>query len=289
MAVAYATSTLDVSLNSVGVTNMTLPSGSAVGDIVFVFSSFYGNSSEEYDFTGLTMMDVKVSFDSGSNRFAYSGYKVLDSTDISNGYLVASSSDGFSSVGRAHLIRVTGGSTVGLVHDDSVDTDSDTSKVFGNTVTPAGADSLILFYVAAGMNGSISAQAITTDNPSWTELSDSAFNSGANYVTHAIAYASRTAVTATGDSSCTLSTNSRAFGVIVAIQPQLDVTVTGSTGSAVLNGNSGTVTGSANVTGSTGSIVLNGNTGTLNTPDPDWFNDDKSAPTPSEFANTPKS
>ena len=226
MAVAYASSTLNISLNSTGDTDMTLPSGSAAGDVVFVFASWYGNASETYEFnTNFSMIISNEGF-GGSNRKHSVGYRTLDSTDISNGYIRVNSGAGFSSTGRAHLVRVTGGDATTIVADYAYDADDDTSKTFANTITPPNPDCLLLFYIAAAANVTMSSQAITTSNPSWTELHDASYNDGANYNSESISYATRTQTTATGDSSATLSGNATAGGTIIAIQPVISASTT---------------------------------------------------------------
>lgn len=81
------------------------------------------------------------------------------------------------------------------------------SLTFSDSVTPSSSNSLILFPIFSA-NGSsanpasISSQAITTDNPTWTEILD--YNQGADDYVLNISYANRIATTSTGNSNATL-------------------------------------------------------------------------------------
>lgn len=87
---------------------------------------------------------------------------------------------------------------------------STTSLTFTDTVTPTNGYHLILFPIitVSSSSNSLSAQAITTSNPTWTELSD---NYSSN-LTMNLVYSTRPESTPTGDSSATASVTCTSWG-----------------------------------------------------------------------------
>lgn len=265
--------------------NVTLPTGSQNGDQLFVTYVYYGNASSgntvaaSSNAGSMTVQVPEYNYGGSSRRFFGVFSCVLNATDISNGTISVAASDSYSYSGKFILTSFRG-VTASLLNDTSVAASSGSSPSFTNTITPLSDSQVLLMIAFTDGNFTGSAYAITTTNPTWTEIIDESKNDGSgNYVSYHIAYSStRDVVSATGNSSMSLSGSSTtAAAVIISMANSVDVTVTGSTGLMTFVGNSGDVTGSAAVTGSTGVITLVGNAGTFSSPTPDWTNVDKSS------------
>jgi len=131
------------------------------------------------------------------------------------------------------IVRLTGDfhSTPFAVYgqDDEVST---VSPTYTTTVTPNNANSLLLYFVGAtvstGIMGgtSVSNYAVTTSNPSWTEAFDVTTNIGSNGdIQCSMAYATRPQITATGNSTATISGARSSSAVIVVCRPKILVTI----------------------------------------------------------------
>lgn len=261
---------------------ITKPTGLAAGNLLIAHLSAVRTGTPNADgwdtpsgWTSLISTSSSVNSNSSSGMTVF--YKIADSSDAaaSNFSFVKNGNNSTRVIGS--LYRISGGSTV---TGNSAIANANATPTFTNTVTPS-ADSLLLFLTTVSepspVSGSVSGYAITTSNPSWTEVYDSV-SVVTNGGLHAGAYASRPEATATGDSTCTyVTTYQNSIGAIVAIAPQIDVTVTGSTGNLTLTGNAGSVTGSATITGATGVLTLTGNAGTHSSPTPAWDTQDKSS------------
>lgn len=231
MAVAYES----VSTTSWGTVTdgnsltITKPTGLAVGDTLVAHLSAVRTGAPNADgwatpsgWTLLLNTDSSGNLNSSAGMYVF--YKVADSADVaaSNFSFVKSGNNSTRVIGS--LYRISGASAVtGTI----ATTDSDSTPTFTNTITPS-ANSLLLFLTTVSepspVSGSVSGYAITTDNPSWTEVYDST-----SLVTdgglHGGAYASRSQATATGDSSCTYVTIfQNSIGAIVALAPIVSVT-----------------------------------------------------------------
>lgn len=280
MAVAYES----VQTSNSGTTDVTVtkPVSLAVGDFMVAHlasSNASGADLSAHTASGWTQIATDQSQSGTASHRATALYKVATSGDVSaSDFTFTCDADSESSTGA--IYRFTGVGDVSGAADD--DPSTGTSHTFTNTVTPTFANSVMVFLASCVNNGGTtwSDYAITTNNPTWTERYDIT-NTGAasdGDTTMAGATASRPETSATGDSSATSGGSvSDSVGILVVLYPQVNVSVTGSTGLLVLNGNAGTVNGSANITGSTGILTLTGNAGTFSSPTPDWRNTDKSS------------
>lgn len=104
---------------------------------------------------------------------------------------------------------------------------------YANTITPTRAASLLLMFTGAGSGGlnvlGISGYAITTNNPSWTELYQLDYNDSSSTCALGIAMAIRTAITATGNSSTVIAGPGNPYGssnIILSIKRTTNYTVT---------------------------------------------------------------
>lgn len=280
MAVAIASSTLNINIASTTTTNCTLPSGSSVGDLVILLYSFFGNANESLEPSGSEAMNVLQIYTNwvGTTRKFGLMYKELNSTDISNGYVQVNSNGTFSGTIRGHLLRITGGVSTSLI--DTWNTGSGgTSPTFNNTATPLTADSLLIMYGLSDANTSISGYGITTSNPSWTELVDTAYQDGSsNYITHSIAYANRPEVTATGDSTFTVGSGSCACALIV-VQAKADASISPSVMTLTAEIQAPVVSAGANVSTSVIDATVSVVAPTITTPAPKYLNTDKNSST----------
>lgn len=224
MAVAYQSHNNDGP--TAGDRTVTKPTGLAVGDMMIGIAN--SENEETIGFpSGFTTLATQDGNTGGGNGGTLKvGYKIADASDV------AASNFTFTGVGNvmaAAIVRVTGAST-----DIQAASDSDSGVTATPTltmgVTPSQPSSLLLFILHASSNSNAartaSAYAVTTDNPSWTEIVDINTTSG-NDLLLAVAYASRTETTATGDATVTLSgTSGGIAGVLLSIAPVTDVGLT---------------------------------------------------------------
>ena len=99
---------------------------------------------------------------------------------------------------------------------------STNTPTFTTGVTPSVANSYLIFVYFSSYTHTVSSYAITTNNPSWTEITD--INEAGPDMTMALAYASRPETTATGNFTCTTSTtHDDHFGRLIVLSPRTDV------------------------------------------------------------------
>lgn len=287
MAVAYE------SVATATSTTIPKPTGLAVGDYMVAHlsgSHDAGQAIDNYTKTGWTLITGSLAQSGSNTNRGTALYKIADSSDVAaSNFVFTADADANTTAGAIYRFSGVGA----LSGTADADITSTTSHTFTNTLTPTFENSLMLFLASCANGGgtSFSTYAITTDNPTWTERVDTSNTAGTtdDDTTIAGATASRPEVTATGNATVTsadavTSTN----GLLIALYPQLDASVSGSVGSLTLNGNVGSVVGSASVSGSVGSLTLNGNVGTPTQLEADWKTLDKSETNPTT-TNTPKS
>ena len=183
---------------------ITKPTGLAVGDLLVAV--IFNSSSTACDTpSGWTVIRKT----NGTTRNIDTFYIVATSTETaaSNFTFVATGSG--SSRMSGGLLRISGfaaSTPVATSNGDATGITNDSTPSYPITVTPSYAESLLIFanftFSASGNDVSTSAQAITTSNPSWTEAFDLF---GGFIIGGAVAYATRTEITATGNATCTLS------------------------------------------------------------------------------------
>lgn len=220
------------SLSSGGTLTITKPTGLAENNILVAHLSAVKTGGSNADWntpSGWTsLLNQNEAGNSNSEARLTVFYKIADSSDVaaSNFSFVTNSNAAYCA---GALYRISNPSSVIGAIDSEIDT---TTPTFTNTITPR-ANSLILFLTTAAdagdTTGSVSSYAITTDNPTWTEAYDFVGSEGVANGTNrqgimAGAYASRSASTATGNSTVTFVNYSQNLvGAVVAIEPPLNV------------------------------------------------------------------
>lgn len=228
MAVTVESSSLGTFASGTS-TVVTKPTGLAVGDLM-IGQYTYRNTSASHT---LPSGFVSVQSVQTNNSWQVVAYKVATASDVSASNFTFTTSGTYMQ--NAGLIRISGysqGTIIGQSNSQGNVT-SATNPTFTNTITPI-TESLIMMLVATSATGSTltspSVYAIATDNPTWTELWDNVNTSGSNPTGLAVAYANRTATTATGNSSVTASyAGGSTYGwscVLLAIPISKDVSVT---------------------------------------------------------------
>jgi len=246
MAVAYESKTgVTLSLNATPQT-ITLPSGTAEGELLIVHWTQNGasGSTTVFQVSGGTSLVTAVMYHN-SDGYHSSGaiYKYATSTDISNGYISVNGSDSFSITARINVYRISGEVASLTATGDFVVGDSTPS--YNVTQTPLIDNSLLLIMAACSQSSTEpngSAYAIATDNPTWTEATDERIeNMGGSGDDPSIfmAYATRTEQTATGDASMAME-GSRSFGILVCVNPASPASPSAGVGDVVVQGQTST-------------------------------------------------
>lgn len=205
----------------------------------------------------------------------YSYYKIASSEGASYTWT-------FSSTGNNYgvIMRVDGHASSGFLTDFAVATGSGTTLTFANNVDPV-ANSLLIFAVGHSQNdgnsNTISTYAITTSNPSWTELydmNDTTVDSGGL----SVAYATRLEATNTGNYTAASSgADTLAVGILIAVQPPVSVTASPSVITSALSVQDPTVSAGATISPSVVDITTSVIAPTVSFPTPDWTNQSKSS------------
>lgn len=275
------------------------PTGLAVGDLMVVFlghgdrNGTIGSPTWSGDVTWLDLSGVSGfsnaysnSSDDG-NRTSHGGaaYKIADSADVAKTNFVFTHSSTASTI-RANggiIFRIDGheaSSPVGAslsaqkVEDDTPD--------FATGITPTESSLLFMFNVLSlDQNATVqtmSGYAITTSNPSWTEN----FESLSAETGMSTASATRPETTSTGAWNYSTTNNGTAnlsdhVSFLIAIKPNINITVTAVPIIANCSMPVPTVTGGATVT----AVPLIANVSmpvpVVSTPTPTWSNQSKSS------------
>jgi len=180
------------------------PSGVVDGDLMIAVIHLTFNTGAQ-TFTpasGWTLIRSDTAGGAGAPVTIKSYYKVASSEGADYTWGIS----GGASTAGGSILRITDFNTVTPVltsNGAGTNSGSATNLTFADTVTPTDGYQLILFpvYASAG-TGTMSTYAVTTSNPTWTELYDN--NSAGNCIM-SLAYATRDEATATGDSSVTCS------------------------------------------------------------------------------------
>jgi len=199
---------------------ITKPSGLAVGDLMVV-CSYVINGIHLTEPVGFNVIN-SVSNTAVGRLY----YKFADSSDVAASNFTFTNGGGGNAA--AHMLAITGANTTTPASISATATGSSASATFSLSVTPDENDSLLIFhvgaYVGSGSSITSSGYSIVTSNPSWTESVDQNVNSS-NSGQMAVAYASRSAKTATGDASVTFTSGSAFFGMMLVVRPQIQVTI----------------------------------------------------------------
>lgn len=244
MATAYASKTsYSGGFGGTAGTTMALPSGSTAGELFILFYGYAGSSSSddtvEFFSNAGAMPELTVN---GEIEFADSGYTgsffggaryfFANATDISNGTIEMNSSDSFGYTGYAELYRISGSTNSSLI-SASYDTVTGATPSFDNDVTGVSSSGILLLMsitASTGATVSASGYAVTTDNPTWTELIDTTADSGSGQRVgiHTAYSNTRTSSSSTGNSSISFASGdagTTTYCVMVSIGNPDSVTV----------------------------------------------------------------
>lgn len=252
----------------------TKPTGLAVGDTMIAILTYNTNSNDdptaEDGWTLLYLSEI-------STRNACF-YKIADADDVSASNFTFSYP--FNPTGSGGcLMRWSG---VGQVNAGSVyrDLSNTSTPTFTTGVTPSVANSyLIMVVYSENTISNTSNYAITTDNPTWTEIVD--INEAGPDMNMAVAYASRPETSATGNFSATLSsTVASVFGRLIYLSPRADVNLSMPVGTLALTSPTPSLIIDAIFPMPVGLLSITGNAPTLTTSEKDvWTEETKNSAT----------
>lgn len=294
MAVAYVSS--QVASQEAGTTlTITKPTSLAAGDIMVAFVTVLSSTSWSTP-SGWTSAGESQATDGPSRQSCF--LKIADSSDAAaSNFSFTGGTDGDIKYGT--LSRVTGNFSAAIASYYSVDVDNNSTPsggtvTFTGGATPKGSSNLIMFGVQAAnasgdTNASFSAQAVTNNNPSWTEISDLGVqdtSSGA-YIFHGVAYGTYASNSATGNYTLTTSrTTLKHGGILLTLAETIDVTVSPTVVTSALSVQAPTVTGGANISPTVVTMTASVQTPTVTITDPQWSNKAKNS---SSWLNKAKS
>jgi hypothetical protein len=192
------------------------PTGTADGDLLVAFV-FTGEDNGTTDLTvtgvpaGWSLVRAETTIDAGSGNnpaYVYVYSKIASSEPASWTWTLSSSDSSLWYAGA--VMRVSG--AMAITDSDDATVSNSPTPAFTGGVTPAGVNNLLFMAtIATGVSSSattVSGYAITTSNPSWTELLDSQNDTVGSTLLASIAYATRSQDTATGNWTLTYSTGS---------------------------------------------------------------------------------
>jgi len=277
IAVASFSSAGSVDGSSDNAITITKPTGLAVGDLMVAVLGAFSASAE---WTTPSNWDVIYDTVAGTSAIGIY-YKVADSADVAASNFTFNTSGNVEKTGG--IYRITGHGPATYVTATGNQTNSTTSPFTFSGITPSYADSLfILLYChtrdSAGAAAAFSSYAFATDDPTWGEQFD--INNGSLF-TVASASAVRSAATATGNISVTisnLSATSDVMGAVVCISPATNDsdTPTAITNYAYVGGVHQPISVSANVPTPTSDGEASPKWSNTNKSTTTWTNPDKS-------------
>ena len=186
------------------------PSGVVDGDlmVMFIFVNLNAGVISVNTLAGWTLIRSDTAGGAGAPPTIKAYYRVASGEGSNYSWTTTGGSPTWGAI----LVRVTDQNATPILTSNGAGTigASTTSLTFADTVTPTNGYQLIFFpvmtQVSSGTN-TISGYAVTTSDPTWTEISDT--NSGVTQMS--LAYATRDQSTATGDSSATASATTASY------------------------------------------------------------------------------
>lgn len=257
----------------------TKPTGLAVGDMMIAILTYDTNSTDDPTAEdGWTLLYLN---ETGKRNACF--YKVADADDVSASNFTFSYS--FNPTGSGGcLMRWSGVSAITAGSQTRINSSTST-PTFTTGVTPSVADSYLIMVYFSSYTHTVSSYAITTDNPTWTEVTD--ISEAGPDMTMAVAYASRPETTATGNFTVTTSTtHTDHFGRLIVLSPQTNVNLDMPVINLTLNLPLPSLTVDVNFPMPVINITVNPQIPTLNVtentvwikdtkPSPNWINDNK--------------
>ena len=219
MAIAYESIVInDFRDTPPSITNevFTKPSGLAEGDMMIALLTFDTNGSDPITTeAGWTQMYYNT-----TGLRAAGFYKVADADDVAASNFTFTYQSSITGSGGS-LMRWSGVGQINAGSQTRINSSTNT-PTFTTGVTPSVANSYLIFVYFSSYAHTVSSYAITTDNPTWTEITD-IYEAGPD-MTMALAYASRPETSATGNFTCTTSTtHNDHFGRLLYLYPQSNV------------------------------------------------------------------
>lgn len=224
LAVASASSTIGTVSNSCTVNK---PSGLSAGDLMVAqFGQIDTNGNLQTMTPPAGWITIRTD-DGGigqtANARSQLSYKVANNSDVITASFTGTMTNSGTGVGTiaGNIARITG-TTVGLSIPSAQNAAmgaGGTSETYAMTITPPDANSLLLFFMCRNQDCTSSNYAIVTSNPTWTNIWDNTTTTAGEAISLTLAAAVRTATTATGDASDTVSVSaaSRNVGQLISI------------------------------------------------------------------------
>ena len=218
MAVAYAS--IAAATDLAGDITITKPTGLAAGDLMVAFIAQHDTGTAA-SLTGWTSLGSQA--DAGNRVFTVL-FRVADSADA------AAADFTFTCAGNEKvgvLVRVTGS---GFTDADNFQVSipafiaGDSTPTFTPGVSVISTSDLLIMCIADDTIGGISAYAVATNNPTWTERTDTQLDSTEDWQV-GVATATPTASGATGDFSATATGTNAIFGALISITENTNQTV----------------------------------------------------------------
>lgn len=269
-----------------------MPTGVAVGDLLVIHAAargeamtFTADSSESNDWTLIRSGTLS---DNISIRVSY---RIAEADDVQSSKTFTLG--GTSAAERwARIYRISGHDATTPIDTSAIGSATSATVTVG-TVTPTLAQSLFMFLIAADNVTSgaktCSGYTMASDAPSYSEQYDETFDTtaGSNAMA-AGATAVRSASSASGNNTATLTASDDNIAVIVVVKPEVtNVTVSPSVITLSASIQAPVVTAGANVSPTVISITASVQAPTVTIAPTKWSNTDKSS-APS-YTNTPKS
>ena len=197
------------------------PSGTQAGDLLvaqIVVNGSAGDSTNISTLSGWTQIQKTID---ANTPCMGTYYKVAGASEPSDYTWTITNPSNTSLI---NITRIIGASTTApLITSSAQFNNTASTTATGATITPTTANSLLLFYV--GTRAAVSAYAIATSNPTWTEQFDTSPIGGAGGIMGALATATRPETTATGAATATIADTVRSAVHMIAILVNPDPTV----------------------------------------------------------------
>lgn len=215
------------------------PSGLAVGDYMFAqcisVAGVAWNTPSGW--TALYNNSGAVNLGGGPTPSAIF-YKQADSSDVaaSNFSFTVQDQAGASEFVSGNIIRVSGLGIIDGSVSNKQDPVSSSPISFATSIDPVFTDGLVLWWSFAGDNiavsPGISSPSIATDNPTWTSRSTDTRNNAAGSGQRVVYSAPRSAATAFGNATISVTTNVGLINVIANLAPLISGSHTVVTGTS---------------------------------------------------------
>lgn len=230
---------------------------------------------------------TKITESANTNTSIYVYGKTADASDVAASnftFTIDTGTGGSNDYIVGSLIRFTGTEPILDSLFTDIDQDngaSETTKSYSGGITPPLASYLVMATLGrTSAASSVSGYTVTTDDPTWTEITDVNVNDTQDY-TFAVAYGSRSAVTATGDYSVTYANNTDdSVGFLGAVLEVTDVTPSPAVITATATVQAPAITGTANVSPSVVTGTASIQAPTVTVADAKWNTGDKSDTSP---------